>query len=461
VNTSNWGYLWGYVVKTLKVIPQMANLAPQSDSKATGNTDPASKRPKNLNDKAIQSLKRRASPYKTSDSKVKGLFILVTKSGSKLWRLKYRFDKKEKSLSFGLYPAVGLEDARTKANEARSLLAKGIDPSASKQNDERTFERYANTWLQGMKKETGNAKGWVPAHHARQVARLEQHVYPTLGKHLLTEIKPTAILNLCIKIAEKKGRDDSPTIETARRVLFLIGQIFSDALIEEHVTSNPTTGLSKSKKLLNAEEKHHAAVTEPKALGSLLRSLHGYSGGVVVQSALKLMPLLFVRPGELRQAKWADVNFESKEWRFKPSKGRKANKTNEDHIVPLATQAIQILRDLQQITSGEVFVFPSLRSGNRPMSDNAVLAAMRSMGIGREVTSGHGFRATARTILDEVLSQRVEWIELQLAHLVKDANGTAYNRTTFLPHRHKMMQTWADYLDSLRNSNIFEFSKAA
>jgi integrase len=440
VTTSNWGYLWGYVVKTLKAIPLMANLAPQADTKATGNTDPASKRPKSLNDKAIQNLKPKTNPYKTSDSEVKGLFILVKPNGSKLWRLKYRFEKKEKSLSFGLYPDVGLKEARTKANEARTLLAKGIDPSATKQNDERTFERYARTWLHGMRKETGNANGWEPAHHARQVARLENLVFPALGNRLLPDIKPLEILNLTKAIADRKGRDQTPTIETANRVTTLISQVFQDALIHGYVETNPATGLIKA--LPKAQERH-------------LRALHGYSGGIVVQSALKLMPLVFVRPVELRQAKWSDIDFDSKEWRFK------ASKTDTNHIVPLATQAIETLRELRPITGGELYVFPSARSGDRPMSDNAVLAAMRSMGIDREVATGHGFRATARTLLDEVLGERVELIEHQLAHAVKGPLGRAYDRTTHLPERCKMMQTWADYLDALRNSNVFEFPKAA
>jgi integrase len=404
-----------------------------------------------LNDKTIQNAKPKAKDYKLADGR--GLYLFVTQAGGKYWRLKFRIADKEKRLSLGAYPAVGLKDARLKAEEARSQLSKGVDPSATKTLEAQTFQRVADEWLAGMRKSPSNDLGWEPNHYVRQVARLQQLVYPSLGGKHIADITPLLILDLCKTIGQRLNRDGAPTVETANRVLILIGQVFRYAKINGLVPSNPADGLSHA--LPKAQEKHHAAVTNPVELGGLLRSLHGYSGYPIVEAALKLAPLVFVRPGELRQARWSDIDFDNKQWSFK------ASKTKPELIVPLATQAVEILQTLHPITGGEAYVFPSARAGDRPMSDNAILAALRRMGIGREVASGHGFRATARTLLDEVLGFRIELIEHQLAHGVKDSLGRAYNRTSFLEDRRVMMQRWADYLDSLRTGNVIQFPRVA
>jgi integrase len=270
-----------------------------------------------------------------------------------------------------------------------------------------------------MHQNPSNAKGWVPEHHSRQVSRLQQHVYPTLGPKTARDITPLEVLDVCRIVTTKEARGRK-TVETAHRVLTLIKQVFRYAKITGKVTSNPADDLAQA--LPSAEVNHHPAVTKPQDLANLLIALHGYQGSIVVCAALKLAPLVFLRPGELRHAKWSDIDLEAKEWRFK------VTKTKVDHVVPLSSQAVEILSTLHPFTGSLEFVFPSMLSLNRPMSDNTILAAMRRLGIPKEEMTGHGFRATARTILDEVLNERVDLIEHQLAHAVRDANGRAYNR---------------------------------
>jgi integrase len=398
-----------------------------------------------LIDSELRSAQPKAKPYNLADAR--GLYVRIEPNGSKYFRFNCRFNGKQKTLAFGVYPETTLATARRRLDEARELIRKGIDPKPSKAviaslkpNNPATFQAVAQEWLNGMRK-AENDKGWVEAHHVRQVARLEQHAYPSLGNRPIGEITPLEILNVCKGVAANEARG-SLTIETANRVLTLIKQVFRHAKIHGLVMSNPADDLAQA--LPSAKEKHHPAVTTPKELADLLRALHGYSGSPIVQAALKIAPLVFVRPGELRHAKWADIDLEAKEWRFK------VTKTDTDHIVPLATQTIDILQALKPLTGHSEYVLHSALSASRPMSDNTVLAAMRRMGIPKDVMTGHGFRATARTILDEVLGEKPEYIEHQLAHAVRDANGRAYNRTSHLAERHLMMQRWADYLDVLR-----------
>lgn len=392
--------------------------------------------PMALTDTAIRAAKPAEKPVRLFDGG--GLYLEVAPSGSKLWRLKYRHLGREKRLAIGVYPEVGLKEARAQRDSARKLIAAGGDPSAARKAarlagaDEaaNTFEVIAREWL-AMK-----AREWVPSHLAKMTARLELYAFPVIGRRPIAAITAPEVLAVSRKL---QGRG---VISTAHRVQQACGQVFRYAVATARATRDPVADLRGA--LPSVRKKHFAAITDPKQLPALLTALHGYTGGPVVRAALKLAPLLFVRPGELRKMEWAHVDLDAAEWRFTTSK------TGSDHIVPLATQAVDVLRELQGLTGRGRYVFATARGGRRPMSENGVLVAMRSLGISADEMTGHGFRATARTILDEVLGFRVDWIEHQLAHAVKDANGRAYNRTAHLPERRKMMQAWADYLGTLQ-----------
>ena len=264
-------------------------------------------------------------------------------------------------------------------------------------------------------------------------------MFPFIGKMPMSTIGPRDILERVVRKLEARG-----AIDTAHRVKQLCGQVFRFAVVSGLAERDVTADLSEA--LASKATKHFAAITEPKRVGDLMRSIHAYSGHPTTVAALKLSPLLFVRPGELRTAEWAEIDLDAAEWRIAGPK----MKMKVDHVVPLATQAVEILRNLHPITGHGRFVFPSIRTGERPMSENTINAALRGMGYSAEVHTAHGFRATARTIMDEVLGERVDFIEHQLSHMVRDTNGRAYNRTAHLPARREMMQRWADYLDKLR-----------
>ena len=386
-------------------------------------------------------------PYKLSDEK--GLYILINPNGSKYFRLKYRFAGKEKTLSLGVYPETTLKQAREKRDTARKQIVDGIDPSENKKAVKESREASATNSFEIVAREWGAKKvnNWDDKNN-RSKRMLERDVFPWLGTKPITDILPKDILS-CIRRVEDRG-----TIETAHRVLQICGQVFRYAVQTSRVDRDITPDLRGA--LPVAKGGHFASLTEPKDAAPLLRAIDIYTGSFVVKSALQLAPLVFVRPSELRQAEWAHIDVETREWRYF------VTKTETDHIVPLSTQAIEILNKLQPLTGNGRFVFPSARTpnGSRPMSDMAMLAALRRMGFTKEEMSVHGFRAMARTILDEVLGFRVDFIEHQLAHAVKDANGRAYNRTSHLPERHKMMQSWSDYLDTLKNgAQVLEFKK--
>lgn len=382
-----------------------------------------------------------------------GLYLEVTPRGGKRWRLKYRFEGKEKRLSLGVYPDVTLKDARTRRDEARKLLVNGVDPSEHRKAEKaaradeaaNSFEALAREWF------AKRTSCWSTSHADRVISRLEGDVFPWIGCRPITRITAPQLLET-VRRVEQRG-----ALETAYRVLSYCSQVFRYAIATGRATHNPSGDLRGA--LPPVKGKHFASVTEPGEAGKLLRTLDGYQGTFPVRCALRLAPLVFVRPGELRQAQWEDIDLDNAEWRYV------VTKTQTQHIVPLSRQALDILRELQPLTGHGRYVFPSARrpKGDRPMSENAVLAAMRTLGIGKEVMSGHGFRAMARTILDEVLKFRPDYIEHQLAHSVRDPNGRAYNRTAHLPERRKMMQVWADYLDELRASGevIPIFSRAA
>jgi integrase len=402
-----------------------------------------------LTDTTIRNTRPAEKQFKLYDER--GLFLIVTPSGGKWWRLKYRFDDKEKLLSLGTYPDVSLKDARARRDEARKLLANDIDPGQNRKAQKavrqdraaNSFEVVAREWY------AKHSVNWSLNHANRTIRRLERDIFPGIGGRPIAEVTAPELLAAVRRIEERGA------LETAHRALGNCGQVLRYAVATGRAERDPSSDLRGALPPVKGE--HFAAVTEPKQVAELLRTLDGYQGTFAVACALRLAPLVFVRPGELRQAQWADIDLKNAEWRYL------VTKTKTQHIVPLSTQALTILRELHEATGNGRYVFPSARNprGDKPMSDNAILAAMRRMGIGKDEMSGHGFRAMARTILDEVLQVRPDLIEHQLAHAVKDANGRAYNRTSHIPERRKMMQLWADYLDGLKaGAQVVPINKA-
>ncbi len=390
-----------------------------------------------LTDTEIRAAKPRQKAAKLFDER--GLYLEVTPTGGKWWRLKYRFSGKEKRLSLGVYPDVSLKDARARRDAARKLVADGIDPSenrkaqaiAKQDRAANSFEVVAREWY------AKHAPNWAEHHGDRIIRRFERDIFPWIGGKPIADVAAPELLAVVRRI-ESRG-----ALETAHRALGNCGQVFRYAVATGRAERDPTSDLRGALPPVKGE--HFAATTEPKLVAEILRAMDGYEGTLTVRCALRLAPLVFVRPGELRKAEWADIDLDAAEWRYT------VTKTNTPHIVPLSRQAVEILRELQPLTGRRQFVFSGARSNGRPMSDNAILAAMRRMSIGKEEMSTHGFRAVARTILDEVLGVRPDYIEHQLAHAVRDPNGRAYNRTAHLPERRKMMQQWADYLDKLKS----------
>jgi integrase len=392
-----------------------------------------------LTDTALRNAKSNEKPTRpTRLFDGGGLYLEVSPTGGKWWRLKYRFDGKEKRLSLGVYPDVSLKDARDRRDALRKLLADGIDPienrkamkSARADRAANSFEVVAREWFAKY------SATWAANHGDRVMRRFERDVFPWIGGRPIAEVTAPELLAVVRRIENRSA------LETAHRALGNCGQVFRYAVATGRAMRDPCGDLRGA--LPPVKSKHFAATTDPKRVAELLRAMDGYEGTPTVGCALRLAPLVFVRPGELRRAEWADIDLDAAEWRYT------VTKTNTPHIVPLSWQAVDILRELHPLTGCERFVFPGARSNGRPMSDNAILAAMRRMGIGKDEMSGHGFRAVARTILDEVLGVRPDYIEHQLAHAVRDPNGRAYNRTAHLPERRKMMQRWADYLDKLK-----------
>lgn len=388
--------------------------------------------------KAIDSASKANKPYRLYDEK--GLYLEVSTAGGKLWRLKYRVGGREKRLALGTYPEIDLKTARHQRDEARRHLALGVDPGQYKKSAKEalfrstgsTFEAIATEW------HTGQSPIWSEIHSKNVLDRLRQNVFPYLGSEAISEITAPELLKVLRRI-EARGAN-----ETAHRVLGIIRKVFQYAIASGRAERNIASDVSGA--LQPVLKSHLAAVTEPRKAGELLRMIDAYSGSLTVQCALKLAPLVFVRPGELRTARWKDIDLELAEWRYTVSK------TRTEHIVPLSRQALDILQSIHPVTGHWEYVFPSAQSRSRPMSNNAILSALRRMEIDKNEMSGHGFRAMARTILDEVLGYRVDIIEHQLAHRVKDPLGRAYNRTSHLPERKEMMQAWADYLDTLKTS---------
>jgi integrase len=389
-----------------------------------------------LTDTTIRNAKPGEKPAKLYDER--GLFVIVTPAGGKWWRFRYSFDGKEKLLSLGVYPDVSLKDAREKRDAARKLTAQGIDPAADRKAakeiqaalTENCFETVCRDWLE-------QRKGTVePAQHVKTLARMVNDVFPWLGKKAISEISSPDVLEVLRRIDERGAR------YTAHRVRSEISQAFRYAIATGRAQRDPCPDLKGA--IPSPKAEHFAAITTPSEVAELLRAIDGFRGTFVVKSALLLAPLLFVRPGELRKAEWTGFDLEKGEWRYL------VTKTKTQHLVPLAPQAVAILRELQPLTGSGRYVFRG-RDPHKAMSEAAVNAALRRMGYDTKTEiTGHGFRAMARTILHEVLGIKPEVIEHQLAHAVPDALGGAYNRTKFLKERRTMMHQWADYLNKLK-----------
>ena len=405
-----------------------------------------------LTDLQVKKAQPKEKPYKLMDGL--GLHLQVTKTGGKWWRFKYLFEGKEKLLSLGVYPDISLAEARNRRQDARTLVAKGIDPSSDRkivkeQKAERSansFELIAREW---HKNQVGN-KAWSLDHAATIMTRLENDVFPWIGSKPIVEVTAKEIKAILDRVRSRG------VIETARRVRTIMGQIYTYAIATDRANFDISAGFRSYLPATSKTRKHMAAVTDPKELAPLLRAMDGYQGGFVALCALKLLPMLFVRSGELRHMEWAEIDLEAAEWNIPGIK----MKMGQPHLVPLSRQAVAVLTEIKPLTGHGRYVFPSTRSFSRCMSDNTINAAFRRMGFDGETIVGHGFRTTARTILDEILGFRPDLIEHQLSHAVKDPNGRAYNRTAFLPQRKEMMQTWADYLEGLKaGAKVIPFKK--
>ncbi len=387
------------------------------------------------------------------------MYLEVAPSGGKWWRLKYRLAGVEKRLSLGTYPETSLKAAREKRDAARALIVQGIDPSdarkASKAQAQVTeadaareaaglppqdsFEQIAREWYETRRED------WSPSYGQKIMRRLEADVFPWLGAQPIISITPPMVLAVLRRV---EGRG---VVETAHRALENCGQVFRYAVATGRIVSDPARDLKDA--LRRPMVKHFPAITSPQRLGTLLRAIHSYRGTPVVTAALKLLPMLLLRPGELRQGEWSEIDLAGAMWAVPAArmKREKAGKLyGKPHLVPLAHQAVAILEELQPVTGRGVMVFRGERTHARPMSDAAINAALRAMGFSADEVTGHGFRATARTMLVERLGVAETVVEAQLAHSVKDSLGRAYNRTEFVAERVAMMQRWADYLDELR-----------
>ena len=397
-----------------------------------------------LTDTAVRNAKPSSKPYKLTDGQ--GLYLLINSAG-KYWRLDYRFFGRRKTFAIGVYPDITLADARDRRGQARKLIANGNDPGAIKQAKKladkltvsNTFEAVAREWH-----EKQSAK-WVPKNSARVLSLLVRDIVPYIGRTSISHVTARELLNAVQKI-EKRGN-----IETAHRAMQICGQIFRYAIATGRAQADLSLVLKGA--LIRVKERHHPSITDPKKIRHLLLALESYDGAFVTQSALKLAPLLFVRPGELRHAEWSEVDFKAAEWRIAAVK----MKMKSVHLVPLSAQASALLHNLQPHTGHGRYVFPSVRTSKRPMSENTINAALRRLGYDKNEMTGHGFRSMASTILHEQ-GWPHEAIERQLAHAERNKVSAAYNYSEHLPKRRQMMQAWADYLDGLKvGANVVSF----
>lgn len=412
-----------------------------------------------LNDKKLQALKRTPEPGKHVDAD--GLFLKITPLGGMYWQWRIRTPK-ETLVSYGTYPEVSLAEARESHRQARTLRRGGIHPNAAKRDAkladrfsaDNSFEVVAREWFETRKAD------WAPSYGGKILARLINDVFPAIGGSAINSLQPPAVLAVLRRI-EARG-----VIETAHRALENIGQVFRYAVVTGRIQSDPSRDLKGA--LKKPSVRHMPAITDPKELSALLRCIDGYTGTYIVRAALQLAPMLLLRPGELRFARWEEFDLDNALWSIPAARMKRTvdgKKHGDAHLVFLPRQAVEVIRELRQLTGPSGLVFRGERDHDRAMSENTVNAALRRMGYdtSNEMT-GHGFRATARTILDEVLGWKKDVIEAQLAHSVSDNLGRAYNRTEFKEQRKKMLQAWADYLDGLRGGDnvvAVDFSRAA
>ena len=382
----------------------------------------------------IKTCKPKDKAYKLTDGG--GLYLLVSPSGGKWWRFDYRFQSKRKTLSMGVYPAVSLKDARDRRDEAKKQLANGIDPAMVRQSQKHqqsqpnTFEAVAREWHDKFK------PGWSDTHASRLLRLLERDIFPWIGSMPVSDVSSPLLLQTIRRI-------ETRSLDTAHRAMQNCGQVFRYAIATGRQQNDPTHALKGA--IPPIRDNHFASITHPEQIGALLRAIEGYKGEFITQSALRLGPLVFVRPGELRHAEWSEINLEIGEWRIPSEK----MKMGQPHIVPLARQSIVLLTDLQPLTGTGKYLFPSVRSLDRPISENTINAALRRLGYTKDEMTGHGFRSMASTLLNEQGWNR-DHIERQLAHAERNKIRAAYNYADYLPERRKMMQAWADYLDTLK-----------
>ncbi len=383
----------------------------------------------------VRKAKPKDRDYKMYDSL--GLYLLVTKKGSKLWRFAYKYNGKQKLLSLGPYPEVTLSEARKKRTELRKQLLNGLDPAEvrkrKKMEKELTFDVVAREFFEHM-----SQTNWSEGHAKKQKIRIDRHIIPHLGVASILNVTTADVLDLVKKVETITGA------ATARRIYTLVNQIFRFALIKGYIQTNPAEPLARSGFLPREEKRHMPATLDLGEIGRILRLLDCYDGIIFVKAAIRILPLVFVRPGELVKMRWEEVNLEEGSWVFK------ASKTLQEHYVPLSRQAISILRELDPFRPMSPWVFQSLRPG-RHISAQTLNAALQTLGIDtRETLTSHGWRAIARTLLVEKLGYDPELVELQLAHSVPDRLGRAYNRVKFLKERRRMMQDWADFLEQVK-----------
>ena len=391
----------------------------------------------------IKKAKPRDKSYKLFDGH--GLFIQIEPSGGKLWRFKYGYEGKEKLLALGRYPEVSLLEARKKHLEAREQLTQGIDPSVAKKAmkavrgelSAHSFEVVAREWFEVWREDK------TEKHAGYTIARLEKNVFPYIGSLPISQIRAPEILEVCRHLEKRNA------LEMAHRIKVVISQVMRYATATGRADRDPCPDLRGALKAVRPQPL--PSITDPTEIAGLLKAIDSYKGTAVVYSALHLAPLVFVRPGELRNAKWEDIDLKKAEWVFHYFKQRANIRDKRKLVVPLSRQSIEILTDLHPLTGKGVYVFPGLRPG-RPISDGTVNKALRTLGYDtRTEITGHGFRAMARTVIAERLHLDTQWIERQLSHKTSERLGESYDRTQFLDDRKKMMQTWADYLDTLKH----------
>jgi len=390
----------------------------------------------------VQKAKPQARQYKLADER--GMYLLIHPKGGKYWRLDYRFEGRRKTLAIGTHPEASLKEARKKRDRARSDIEDGIDPSGHQNGNpalgDDSFETVAREWHEKYRSQ------WTEGHASTTLRRLEANLLPWLGKRPLGAIEPPELLR-SLRRVENRG-----AVETAHRIQQIASRIFRYGVATGRCSRDPTFDLKGA--LPPKRSEHFPTITDPKKIGALLRAVDDYQGSLITRIALQIAPLVFVRPGELRHAEWAEIQLDSAEWRIPAAK----MKMKRDHIVPLSTQAIQILEEIKPLTSNGRYIFPSTRSETRPMSENTVNGALRRLGYEVNEFTGHGFRSMASTLLNES-GWTPDAIERQLAHVEGNSVRAAYNYAEHLEERRRMMQWWADYLDELKGHSSVPVSK--